>query len=59
MALERELETFRRELPGLLAKPENREKITAYFAAHGYERLERYAAHDAVNYYFAPRAGAK
>jgi FkbM family methyltransferase len=32
-----------------------RVKILAYFAAHGYERVERYVAYDGVNDYFAPK----
>lgn len=31
------------------------EKILAYFAAHGYEQLERYLPYDRLNYYFAPK----
>ncbi len=31
MALEQELETFKRELPGLLQNPENREKYALVF----------------------------
>jgi hypothetical protein len=33
-----------------------RERLLAYFAAHGYERLERDLAHAPANWYFAPRA---
>ena len=52
-----DIERFRPALACVEAKPENREKITGYFAAHGYERLDRYREHDPVNYYFAPRTG--
>jgi FkbM family methyltransferase len=33
-----------------------REKLQAYFAAHGYARIERYVPYDAVNDYYAPKA---
>lgn len=32
-----------------------REKIVAYFAAHGYERIDRYIEYDGVNDYFTPK----
>jgi FkbM family methyltransferase len=50
-----DIERFRPALACVEAKPENREKITRYFAAHGYLQLDRYLEHDPVNYYFAPR----
>jgi FkbM family methyltransferase len=53
-----DIDRFQPALACIEAKPENREKIAAYFRAHGYERLERYLAHDPVNYYYAPRARA-
>lgn len=53
-----DIERFRPALACVEAKPANRDTIQRYFAAHGYEQLERYLAHDTVNYYFAPRAGA-
>jgi hypothetical protein len=28
--------------------------VMAYFASHGYERLERYLEYDPINWYFAP-----
>jgi FkbM family methyltransferase len=31
-----------------------RDRITAYFAAHVYERVDRYNAYDEVNWYFRP-----
>jgi hypothetical protein len=33
-----------------------REKIQAYFAAHGYERIERYLEYDKANDYYTPKA---
>jgi FkbM family methyltransferase len=53
-----DIDRFQPALACVEAKPQNRRKILDYFAAHGYERLERYAAHDTVNYYFAPKARA-
>jgi len=50
-----DIERFRPALACVEAKPENREKITRYFAGHGYQQLDRYLEHDPVNYYFAPR----
>ena len=54
-----DIDRFKPALACVEAKPENRETISAYFTAHGYERLERYEAYDAVNYYFAPRTPAR
>ena len=51
-----DLDRFKPELFCVEAHVGNREKILAYFAAHGYARIERYIARDEVNYYFAPRA---
>jgi FkbM family methyltransferase len=52
-----DIERFQPALACVEAKPQNRDKIMAYFAAHGYQRIERYLEHDPVNYYFTPRAG--
>lgn len=54
-----EIERFRPQLACVEAKPRNRERIQSYFAEHGYERLDRYLAHDKTNYYFAPKGRAK
>lgn len=51
-----DVERFRPALVCIEIKPATREKILAYFAAHGYEQLARYLEVDAVNYYFAPQA---
>ena len=32
------------------------EKLEAYFAAHGYERIDRYLEYDKANWYFTPKA---
>lgn len=54
-----DIDRFKPELFCIEAHVANREKILAYFAAHGYERIERYIPHDEVNYYFTPKAGAR
>lgn len=54
-----DIERFRPALACIEAKPANRDTILAYFAAHGYERLDRYHEHDPVNYYFAPKPRAE
>ncbi len=54
-----DIERFAPKLACVEAKPANREKLTAYFAAHGYERLLRYAERDPINYYYAPRSGPR
>lgn len=51
-----DIERFAPELVCVEAKPANREKLAAYFAQHGYERLERYLAYDEVNYHYARKA---
>jgi len=34
----------------------HRDDLLAYFERHGYERIDRYLAHDEANWYFTPRA---
>ncbi len=51
-----DIDRFKPQLCCIEAKPANREKLDAYFAAHSYERLERYIARDPANFYYAPRA---
>ncbi len=43
---------FKPELACIESKPENRAKLDAYFAANGYERLERYIQREPVNFYY-------
>ena len=52
------IERYKPSLACVEAKPENREKLAAYFAAHGYEQLQQYAKRDPVNNYYAPKAKA-
>ena len=54
-----DIERFRPQLACVEAHIENRKKIVAYFAAHGYARIERYLAYDQVNYYFTPKLGPR
>ena len=54
-----DIERFRPELVCIEAKPRNRQFIREYFAAHGYEQIERYLEHDQVNYYFALKASGE
>lgn len=54
-----DIERFRPELACIEIKPATREKILAYFAAHGYRQIEHYLEADPVNYYFTPRAPSR
>lgn len=50
-----DIDRFKPELVCIEAKVKGREAIKAYFAAHRYDRIERYAQYDQVNWYFTPR----
>ena len=50
-----DIERFKPELVCIEASPSIRVKLLEYFAAHGYERIERYLEHDHVNWYFTPK----
>jgi FkbM family methyltransferase len=52
------IEKYRPALVCIEATLAVRERLLAYFGAHGYERLEKYLAHDPTNWYFAPKAAA-
>ena len=54
-----DIDRFKPELLCVEAHIGNRETILAYFAAHGYERIERYSTRDEVNYYFTPKPSAR
>lgn len=54
-----DIDRFKPELLCIEAHVGNREKILTYFAAHGYERIERYIPRDEVNYYFTPKTAAQ
>jgi len=53
-----EIGRFKPALVCVEAKGANRAQLMSYFEGHGYRRIERYLAHDQVNYYFTPAAGA-
>jgi FkbM family methyltransferase len=53
-----DIDRFRPDLACIELRASTREQVLAYFAAHGYERIERYARYDPVNYYFARKAPA-
>jgi len=49
-----DIERFKPELVCIEASKSIRTEIQAYFAAHGYERIDKYLAYDMVNWYYAP-----
>ncbi len=51
-----DIERYAPKLVCIEATPSIRKDIQAYFEEHGYERLDRYLAHDAVNWYYAPKS---
>lgn len=51
-----DIERFAPELVCIEAPTTEPEIILGYFDEHGYERIERFLEHDAVNWYFRPRA---
>ncbi len=50
-----DVERFSPQLVCIEAHPAVRDAIAAYFASHGYERIEEYLAYDSGNWYFTPR----
>ena len=50
-----DIERFQPALVCIEAKVKSREAIRAYFDRHRYDRIQRYAQFDQVNWYFAPR----
>ena len=51
-----DIERFAPELVCIEASGD-KEAILAYFAEHGYERIDRYLEFDVMNWYFKPRPG--
>jgi FkbM family methyltransferase len=51
-----DVERFRPELVCVEWFHAGREKLRSYFAAHGYERIERYLPYDTVNDYYTPKS---
>jgi hypothetical protein len=54
-----DVERFQPALACIEAKPKTREKLLAYFGAHGYERILDYVPYDETNWYFAPKSRPK
>jgi FkbM family methyltransferase len=52
-----DIDRFKPELICVEIWPDNRDKLFAYFAAHGYERIDKYRERDIVNWYFRPKEG--
>jgi FkbM family methyltransferase len=50
-----DIRRFQPDLVCIEASDSVRERILAYFAAHGYERIDRYLEADSVNWYFQPK----
>ena len=50
-----DIDRFRPQLVCIERYHAGRENILRYFAAHGYEHLDRYLPYDGLNYYFAPK----
>ena len=50
-----DIEKYRPELVCVEAHRQVRDQISAYFAAHGYVRLDQYFLFDQRNWYFAPK----
>ena len=49
-----DIERFRPELVCIEVGQRTRERLLAYFSAHGYERIDAYLAFDDHNWYFRP-----
>lgn len=49
-----DIERYAPELVCIEASPSIRAEIQAYFAEHGYVRIDEYLAHDSVNWYYTP-----
>lgn len=54
-----DIERYRPALVCIEANKRVRERLLAYFAAHGYERIDAYLAVDEINWYFRPSVGSK
>jgi len=53
-----DIDRFRPALVCIEVYHAGQETLGTYFAAHGYERIERYVAHDGANQYFTPKTTA-
>lgn len=50
-----DIDRYRPELVCVSAGPPVRDRLAAYFAAHGYERIDAYLEFDAGNWYYRPQ----
>ena len=50
-----DIKRYKPELVCIEASPSIRTEILEYFAANGYERIDRYLATDKINWYFTPK----
>lgn len=53
-----DIERFGPSLVCIEMLEENKQPLTEYFTAHGYERIDRYLEHDSYNWYFTPAGKA-
>jgi FkbM family methyltransferase len=51
-----DIQKYKPRLVCIESSPEIRDAIMEYFTSHGYERIDAYLQHDAVNWYFRPVA---
>lgn len=49
-----DIQKYKPRLVVIESSPQVQQAILAYFTAHGYERIDEYLKHDAVNWYFRP-----
>lgn len=54
-----DIDRFRPRLACIEVHGDVEAQILGYFAAHGYERIERYRPYDGVNAYFAPKPAGR
>lgn len=50
-----DIERFHPALVCIEVARKNRASVSAYFEAHGYERIKAYLPHDVANWYYAPK----
>ncbi len=50
-----DIERFAPDLVHVEANPHRHEELSAYFAKHGYVRIDEYLKYDATNWYFIPK----
>jgi FkbM family methyltransferase len=50
-----DIDRFKPELVHVEVHPHHKDEIAAYFAQHGYERIEKYLQYDKTNWYYTPK----